>query len=227
MDDQHDNPEQHNLKRISDFPEYRSVKDTYLWDTINMSVTSVRNGYHRVVKPKIDSDGYLYYHLPNKDGSRCHIRRGRLQLITSGSPCPGQDHTADHINGIPSDDRLENLRWLPRKNNKPHGRKPNRLNKIWAAIAQYERQFKNSLMSAARIAKASGVTKRTVYDAGRKETHADVSPLPVPKGNKVLIINQNTGEFRCSESVPNPNEERIRRLFSEKLKGKKHDTRKK
>lgn len=64
---------------------------------------------------KINSDGYNTLAL-HGNGKRCESRIARLLLETFDGP-PPEGGQACHINGIRTDDRLENLRWGTARDN--------------------------------------------------------------------------------------------------------------
>jgi len=69
------------------------------------------------LKHQIDNDGYHCVSLFNDDGKKVRKFVHRLVLETYN---PTNDPTlvADHINRIRDDNRLENLRWATRKENR-------------------------------------------------------------------------------------------------------------
>lgn len=71
----------------------------------------------RKMKPQVDKDGYLYVKLYDKNNNKYkHYRIHRLVLETFlGNPEDKPE--VDHINKDRSDNRLENLRWVTRKEN--------------------------------------------------------------------------------------------------------------
>lgn len=66
----------------------------------------------KVLSPKTLNGGHLTVRLPQKEGALVH----RLVLTAFEGPCP-QDFEARHLNGNPSDNRLENLSWGSRASN--------------------------------------------------------------------------------------------------------------
>ena len=74
--------------------------------------------------------GYCVTGIQSDSGKRKGVSRHRLMAVLF-IPCPGDisDFTVNHINGIPGDDRLENLEWLTQGDNNQHaydnGLRPN------------------------------------------------------------------------------------------------------
>lgn len=80
--------------------------------------TYVRSdGYKTTIKEKIlntplNQDGYPRARLKDR-----HVFVHRMVLETFVGPKPSEIHQACHNNGIPTDNRVENLRWDDPKNN--------------------------------------------------------------------------------------------------------------
>lgn len=66
----------------------------------------------RVLRPWAQKSGHLVVGLSNRRRECVH----RLVLFTFVGPCP-EGMEACHWNDVPSDNRLENLRWAPRGDN--------------------------------------------------------------------------------------------------------------
>ena len=49
----------------------------------------------------------------------------------SGQPQPSSEHEVDHINGVRSDNRIENLRWVTRSRNLQNKEVPNETGYRW------------------------------------------------------------------------------------------------
>lgn len=69
----------------------------------------------RILKFNIDSDGYAYYVLCVA-GHRHTIKAHRL-VAEAFIPNPDNKPALDHINGIRTDNRIENLHWVTNKEN--------------------------------------------------------------------------------------------------------------
>lgn len=67
------------------------------------------------IAQKTSKSGHLNVRLCNESGQRFHLVH-RLVLESFIGPCPEGMECA-HSNGIPSDNRVENLRWDTRKGN--------------------------------------------------------------------------------------------------------------
>lgn len=99
-------------KRINDFTTY-SVSE-------NGTVRNDKTGND--LKPMLSTSGYLYVHLVrDKKKHTKYLHRLVCQAFLEQQP----DHIqVDHINGIKTDNRLSNLRWVTiSQNRKAYGNK--------------------------------------------------------------------------------------------------------
>lgn len=95
------------MRKIKGFPGY--------YVTINGRVLSDVRSILKVMKPRKHSTGYPQAVLA-KNGKPYYRYIHRLVLEAYVGPCP-PGYQCDHINGIRHDNRLENLRWVTRKQN--------------------------------------------------------------------------------------------------------------
>ena len=107
--------------KIIDGEEFVSVKipgyEKYLVSKTG-KVYSLRNNV--LFEPRFDDDGYLSVGLKSTvDNKRHTIGVHKLVLYTFKGPPPENmiDPSVDHINGIKTENRIENLRWLSRSDN--------------------------------------------------------------------------------------------------------------
>jgi len=99
------------LATLSDYPNYVIRSDG---EIIGHLITK----NPRALKPWIDKDGYRRVHLTNKDG-RKGFSVSALVLLAFVKK-PSKLHTVNHINGVKTDDRLENLEWSTRQEQIDH-----------------------------------------------------------------------------------------------------------
>lgn len=101
------------MKPIPNFPDYQITRNGRVWS----------NFRRRWLRLKLNSDSY-YILTARKDNRRVYLRVHRLVLETYVGPCP-KGMECRHLNGIRTDNRLENLRWGTRSENiqdsKQHG----------------------------------------------------------------------------------------------------------
>lgn len=95
--------------------KYWAYKDGYLVhrDGTIYSMNYRNTGRMRRIKQKLDKDGYLYFY--NKTVHR-HVKSHRF-VAECFHPNPDNLPEVDHINGNRADNRVENLRWVTRKQN--------------------------------------------------------------------------------------------------------------
>lgn len=94
------------LKTIPGFPAYCVTKDGRVWSRKT----------RRFLRPCSSHNGYFSVSIWS--GPKAHSKRvNRLILETFIGPCPNGMECC-HNNGIKTDNRLKNLRWDTRKNNR-------------------------------------------------------------------------------------------------------------
>lgn len=85
-----------------------------LWEVSSAGlVRNVRTG--KLLSPHLTEKGYAVVALGRGRTERVH----RLVLVAFDGPCP-QAHEAHHLNGVRSDNRLENLAWVTHAQNIQH-----------------------------------------------------------------------------------------------------------
>lgn len=148
----------------------------------------------RVLHPATDKDGYLRVTIRKVyRGPGVGLYVHRAVLLAFVGPCP-DGMQACHNNGVPSDNRVENLRWDTVRNNSldrgRHGtalvgeRAPRSVlsdedaNKIRAAFAAGERQCH----LARRFGVNPGVVYSIVHNKSRRGGEFGTTPRPTPKG---------------------------------------------
>lgn len=152
---------------ISDQGRVLSLKRQH---TTALGLRTYGGGY---LKPTLQKGRYLAVNL-SKDGKKRCYRVHRLMLMTFVGQ-PPKDYDACHNNGIPTDNRLENLRWDTRKNNladrKKHGTDPtgergSKAKLTWNQVINIKRSEK----SIYRLAKDYGVGWTTISDIKKNRT---------------------------------------------------------
>lgn len=83
------------------------------------SLNYKRTGQKRILKPAISRDGYLKTMLKNDNGKYVTIAIHR-EIMKSESNKPTIKHEVNHINGIKTDNRPENLEWVTHSQNCKH-----------------------------------------------------------------------------------------------------------
>jgi len=89
--------------------EYKTIEgfDNY---KINENAEIINKKTNRVMKSRLNHDGYYVVGLVKNKGEQREVRVHRL-LAVAFIPNPENKETIDHINRIRTDNRIENLRW--------------------------------------------------------------------------------------------------------------------
>jgi hypothetical protein len=117
------------------------------------SLNYKRTGKIQILKPAISKDGYLKTMLKNNDGKYCTIAVHRV-ILNSYIAKPSNQYEVNHINGIKTDNSINNLEWLTHSQNCKHSfdiglQKPkkgalNGMAKLTQKDVNYLREKKNS-----------------------------------------------------------------------------------
>ncbi len=107
------------IPTVADYPKtvgYQAGTDGSIWSSQKTWGTRFENGVaYKQLNGCINQDGYIVITL-TLSGFRFHFLVHRLILLTFIGPCP-EGLEACHDNGIPDDNRLENLRYDTHRSN--------------------------------------------------------------------------------------------------------------
>jgi hypothetical protein len=113
-------------REIPGYPGYRVGSDGSVWNSwVHGHRTKYRSDTWNLMKQCVNKKGYCYLNLvPPEGGSYKTFRVHRLVLLAFVGPCP-EGMECRHLNGVHTDNRLENLCWgTPEENrqdNRQHG----------------------------------------------------------------------------------------------------------
>lgn len=96
-----------NFVQLKDFPNYEI--------NIKGEVRNIKTG--RILKARINTNGYLRFSLKSKNGKILEASQHRLLKLTFDYIDGCENLYIDHINGIRTDNRMENLDWVTAKEN--------------------------------------------------------------------------------------------------------------
>lgn len=108
-------------KDIEGWRGYYQVSNTGRVRSVDRIISRSRNG-DKLVKGKIlvlrdDKDGYKVVHLRDSSTKRNKLLKVHRIVALAFIPNPQDKKQIDHINGIRSDNRVENLRWCSASEN--------------------------------------------------------------------------------------------------------------
>ena len=106
------------IKQITEIPDYYITNTGQVFST-RISPRYNKKGEMRQVRPKLTKGGYLYiggYSGKGADKKRNWLRIHRVVYQEFVGPIP-QGMEIDHINNIKTDNKIENLQMLTKKDN--------------------------------------------------------------------------------------------------------------
>lgn len=118
----------------------------------------------KAIKPRFNQSGYARIAINQSPGKNKDFYIHRMVLEAFIGPCP-EGHEADHRNGIRSDNRISNLRWLSRAQNL--ARRKNRFGESHprARLSSEDvRRIRLASGSQSQIAAQFGVSREHVRD---------------------------------------------------------------
>lgn len=148
------------------------------------------------LKGSVTHNGYRTVTL-SRDGDSKSFRVHRLVLSAFVGP-PPEGCEADHINGVRDDNRLENLRWLPRGENRsrpgddcPHAKLTE------DKVAQIRRLYDASEHSQRELAELFGVHQWTIWSIVNGKTW-ETAEGPTQAG-RAHTRGENNGRSKLNE----------------------------
>lgn len=160
--------------------------------------------------------GYKVTNIYNDNGKRVGVSRHRLlMLVFSDYEFVPNNYVVNHINGIPGDDRLDNLEWMTFAENIQHaydtGLTKAKLRSIdaWNWITNEHKSF-NSISNAARYLKMPRATIDSRLMYGNNKRYIDGWRVKY-SGEEWLELNKRVGE------KSNETEVLVRNIYTDEI----------
>ena len=96
-------------------------------------ILSLLGKQNKILKPIIDKTGY--YSLQLRKNNKTYLVRIHRLLAIMFIKNPNNDNAVNHINGIKTDNRLENLEWISLRENTTHGFKNVKKTSIYSGVS--------------------------------------------------------------------------------------------
>ena len=146
------------MKPIPNYPGYFATIDGSIW-----SFKQFTHG--KKLKPYIDNHGYVQYGLMNLDGTYKPIFGHRL----TASAYLNLDLTdttthVNHLNGIKTDNRVENLELCTPKQNMAHAASHGLMKKQVGEACNFSKLTSTDILKIRYIAKESNLTHREIAE---------------------------------------------------------------
>lgn len=136
-------------------------------------------GRESILKPALDKSGYLRTVLKGDDGKSKTIKAHRIVLNSFYATKDILE--VNHINGIKTDNRIENLEWCTRKQNIQHcidnnlqyvlkGEEVGNSVLTEENVLYIRKNYKPRIITRIYLAKKFGVTEATIKDVLSKRT---------------------------------------------------------
>lgn len=153
------------LEKFRDIQGYEGLYQVSTWGRVYNILAN------KMVHTEVTKKGYLRVDL-FKNGARKHHKVHRL-VAEAFIPNPAKKPQVNHINGVKTDNFVENLEWCTNRENVVHAYK-NGLNKAAKTIVQFdlEGNFIKRWINTGEITRELGIGKTTILAACKRKNHA-------------------------------------------------------
>lgn len=150
---------------ISNKGRLKSVKRGIKWNG------TIRHQEDKIMSQVINKSGYIEYQITYN--GKHYSRKAHRLVAEAFIPNPAKKPQVNHINGVKTDNFVENLEWCTNRENVVHAYK-NGLNKAAKTIVQFdlEGNFIKRWINTGEITRELGIGKTTILAACKRKNHA-------------------------------------------------------
>lgn len=166
-----------NWRPIPNFPDYIiSDNGTILSKIFRNGRTEKPREYPKIIKQFISIHGYPRVMLNSKSRKGKNFPVHRLVLEAFVGPCP-EGKECDHINGVKTDNRLSNLRYITKSKNLNRRKLPNSEKSYQATVTNYQAKLIRSIVKSGavqnQLSKLTGISTHTINKIIKGKTYKE------------------------------------------------------
>ena len=160
---------------IEEFVEWRRIylkyDKIYRTDYFVSNDGYVKNNDGYILKPSMDSDGYLCIHisLPNTFPKIRKFPKVHRLVANAFIPNPENKPQVNHINGIKTDNRVENLEWVTVSENMQHAFASGLSKAVHGVDHRWAKHSEETILKACKLLMENNLTLSEISNITRIE----------------------------------------------------------